>query len=174
MAAITAEKTGATQKVAFRGTYIVLPVAFFLLSIILAACFYPRLSAEVAYHFANGTPDRWLSRGAITAGAIILQFVLALLGLIVVFTSALAGRQLTETPLMRRLLFTIGNIVALPQLILAFATLDIFLYNTYQIHLIPLWVFALVVMAIVGIVLAIIFARAIRQNRGLSGKKLQE
>jgi hypothetical protein len=44
--------------------------------------------------------------------------------------------------------------------------LDIFSYNSYQIHLIPLWVFALIVMVLGGIILGVIFLQAIRRIRG--------
>jgi len=63
------------------------------------------------------------------------------------------------------LLAIMGNMVALPQLILCFAMLDIFLYNAYQRHIMPLWVFALVVMGSGGIILGIFFVQAIQQAR---------
>jgi hypothetical protein len=52
--------------------------------------------------------------------------------------------------------------VALPQIILGFAMLDIFSYNSYQIHLMPLWIFALIVMGLGGMALGIFFILAIR------------
>ena len=56
--------TGAT--LAFHWGYIVLPIIILFLSIILAAYFYHLLPVEVAYHFeSDGSPDRWLGRGAI-------------------------------------------------------------------------------------------------------------
>ncbi len=59
-----------------------------------------------------------------------------------------------------------GNMVALPQIILCFAMLDIFSYNSYQIHIMPLWVFALIIMGLGGIILGVFFIRAIQQAWG--------
>jgi len=53
----------------------------------------------------------------------------------------------------------------LPQIILCFAMLDIFVYNAYQVHLLKLWVFAVLVMVVGSVVLGICFARAMRQAR---------
>jgi hypothetical protein len=58
-----------------------------------------------------------------------------------------------------------GNMIALPQIILAFAMADIFVYNAYQIHLPPLWVFAIIVMVLGGVVIGVVFVRAMRQAR---------
>jgi len=52
--------------------------------------------------------------------------------------------------------------------------LDVFLYNAYQIRLIPLWVFALIIMVLGAIILGIFFIQTIRQFRRLHGKSLQE
>ena len=61
----------------------------------------------------------------------------------------------------------------LPVIIL-FAILDIFLYNAYQIELIPVWAFAIIVMVSGGIFLVIFFMRTIRQFHRLYGKSLRE
>ena len=61
-----------------------------------------------------------------------------------------------------------GNMIVLPQIILCFAMLDIFSYNSYQIHLMPLWVFALIVMGLGGMALGIFFILAIRGVSGLT------
>jgi len=62
-----------------------------------------------------------------------------------------------------RILLLMGNMVALPQIILCFAMVDIFSYNSYQIHLMPLWIFALIIVALGGIILGIFFIQAMRQ-----------
>ncbi|MBI4180566.1 MAG: DUF1648 domain-containing protein, partial [Chloroflexi bacterium] len=70
--------TGAT--LAFHWSYISLPLIILLLSIILTAYFYPRLSDEVAYRFKpDGSPDRWLSRSSIILWMLIPQLVLTLM-----------------------------------------------------------------------------------------------
>ncbi len=67
-----------------------------------------------------------------------------------------------------RMLLLMGNMVALPQVILCFAMLDIFSYNSFQIHIMPLWVFALIIMGLGGIILGIFFIRAVWQVWGAS------
>jgi uncharacterized membrane protein len=162
------------KNIAFRWTYIMLPVAILLLSIILAACFYHLLPSEVAYHFEDGTPDSWMSRSAMIAWLIIPQFILVFIGgAISGGTTILSTRFLPEenTPL-SKVLSIMGNMVALPQIILTFAMLDIFLYNAYRVHLIPLWAFALIVILLGSIILGIFFIQALRQFHGLTGKSL--
>jgi hypothetical protein len=61
------------------------------------------------------------------------------------------------------LLKIIGNMVAMPQIILLLATLDIFLYNLNQVHLLPVWLMVLIVLGLGGIILSIFFIRAMIQ-----------
>ena len=152
------------ESIPFRWTYIILPVGILFLCIILTGYFYHLLPGEVAYHFQDGSPDRWTSRGAIIAWMLTPQLLLALLaGAIVWGTVKLSAhfRQTGNTGV-KKMLSLMGNMVALPQIILGFAMLDIFSYNSYQIHLMPLWVFALIVMGLGGMALGIFFILAIR------------
>jgi hypothetical protein len=95
------------------------------------------------------------------------QFLFALLASAIVWgmTKLSARFQQIESTPVQKLLTIMGNMVALPQIILLFAMLDIFLYNSYQIHLMPLWLFALIVMILGVIILGIIFLKAIWQVR---------
>jgi hypothetical protein len=163
------------NKAIFHGTYIVLPVVFLFLSLIFIAFFYRLLPSDVAYHFQDNSPDKWLSRSAFTAWLVIPQFFFTLLSFVVVRLVLLGARYWppADTPL-NRLLPVMGNIVALPQVILLFAMLDFLLYNTYQIKLIPLWVVTLIVMILGGIVLAVFFIRTISQFRRQYSKSLRE
>ena len=156
------------KMIPFRWRYTALPVAILLLSLILTACFYRLLPGEVAYHFQDGSPDKWMSRGAIIAWMLTPQFFLALLaGAIIWGIIKLDTRfKQTESPWVEKILSLMGNMIALPQIILGFAMLDIFSYNSYQIHLMPLWAFALIVMGLGGIILGIFFVIAIRQVWG--------
>ncbi len=72
------------------------------------------------------------------------------------------------------LLPIMGNMVALPQIVLVFAMLDFFLYNAYQIELIPLWIFTLIVLVIGAAVLLILFIRAFRRYRRRQANIQQE
>ncbi|MFC1918451.1 DUF1648 domain-containing protein [Chloroflexota bacterium] len=161
--------TGAT--LTFNWGYVLLPVIVLLLSAILAAFFYQQLPAEVAYHFRpDGSPDKWVSRSAIILWMILPQLFLTLLALAISWgiTRLSALFRQPESTLVKpeSVLLLMGNMVALPQIILCFAMLRIFSYNSYQIHLLPLWVFALITMGLGGIVLSIFFIRAVRRVRG--------
>ena len=149
-----------------------MPLAVLLLSVVLAAGFYHRLPGELAYHFkSDDSPDRWLSRGALLLWMLLPQLVFTLMaGAITWGTTRLAARfrqpESTGIKLESILLLMMGNMVALPQVVLCFAMLYIFVYNAYQIHLLPLWVFTLIIMAVGGVGLGILFVRAIRQFWG--------
>ncbi len=151
--------------ISFRWKYIALPLVFLLLSIGLAIYFFPRLPDEIAYHFKDGLPDRWLSRGVATAWLLVPQFLLTGLGAAIVMGIIRLGKHFQPTTDKRAepMLLLIGNMVALPQLVLAFAMLAIFSYNSYGIYLMPLWAFALIVMGLGGIILGVFFFLAIRQ-----------
>jgi len=164
------------NKASFRWTYIVLPASILIVSVILTAIFYHLLPDEVAYRFSGGEPTHSFSRGGVIAWVMGLQLVFALISLAIVYTATSASRrlQLGESDLNRSLFTIMGNLMALPQIILFFAMLDIFLYNAYQIKLIPLWVFAVVVLALGGVVLGVYFIRAIRQSRRQQSKTSRE
>jgi uncharacterized membrane protein len=160
--------------VIFRWTYIILPAAVLFIAVVLAAVFYGKLPAETAYRFSGSVPVSWMNPGSVLAWTLGLQLVFVLLALAVTFmvTGAARRMQLPETPLNRRLFAIIGNVVVLPQIIIAYAMLDIFLYNIYDKTLPPLWAFALVVMFAGGVVLAVLFTRALVQSRKLKAENI--
>ena len=161
--------------ISFRLTHIVLPAAILIISIVLAAFFYRLLPPDVAYHFQNGSPDRWLGRAPVTAWLVVPQALFTLLAFGMVRTAMLSARYLPpESSPMPWLLPVMGNMLALPQVILIFAMLDIFLYNAYQVKLMPVWVFAVIVMALGGIILVVFFVRTARQFRRRQAKILRE
>jgi uncharacterized membrane protein YeaQ/YmgE (transglycosylase-associated protein family) len=150
----------------FRWTYIAFPVALFLLAVILAACFYPFLSSDVAYHFNGDLPDRWFSRESFTAWMIIPQLIFAVIALIVVRLMMLTSRAFPAgTSPLQDLLPLMGNIWVLPQIVLIFAMVGFFVYNAYQIKLISLWIFILIVLVIGTVILVLLFMRAFRRAR---------
>ena len=160
----------------FRRSYIAGPVIILAIAAVLALVFYGQLPAEVAYRFEDGAPDGWVSRGAFIAWTLIPQLVFAAMGAGITGVMIAMSRRsrLAESAPVRKLLATMGNMVALPQLVLLFAMLDIFLYNAYQIRLMPVWAFALVVMIAGGAALGVLLIQALRQSRTTPGKTLQE
>ena len=164
----------ATQKaiLPFRLRYVILPLAILLISVIIVAFFYRILPADIAHRFEDGASGGWLSRGAITTATLVTQVVLDLLAIAIVWvTIRISARfPVVPTPLVDRLLIIMGNMVALPQIVLAFAMLNIFSYNAYQIQLMSPLVFALLVAALGLIALGVLFAVAIRQVNAVRGK----
>jgi uncharacterized membrane protein len=149
----------------FRFRYIALPAFFLLFAVGLTIFFYPRLPGEVAYHFRDAQPDRWTGRGVATAWLLVPQFLLTGLGAAIVMGIIRIGSRFQSTSGKRseRLLLLMGNMVALPQIILAFAMLTVFSYNSYGLYLMPLWLFAVIVMGLGGFVLGALFFTAIQQ-----------
>ncbi|MGD1119325.1 MAG: hypothetical protein ABR886_07545 [Dehalococcoidales bacterium] len=163
------------SKARFRWIYVVLPLAFLAATIILAAVFYAKLTPSIAYHFTGDTPDRWLSRGAFLGWMLAPQFFFTLLAIITVRLLLTGARYWSpeSTPLYR-LVPVMGNMPALPQLILLVAMLEFLLYNAYHTRPFPVWIIAIIILAAGGIGLAIFFIRTIRQFRRQQGKNLRE
>ena len=170
-AAITPTPPGETpeqdrETTPFRWAYIVLPAALLLVSLVLVAIFYARLPEQVAYHFSGGAPDRWQGRTTFITWTLIVQAVLAL-GAFVFIRLILMGARYwsVESAPLKKLLPVMGNMVALPQVIILFTMLDVFLYNSYQIKLISVLAFALIALALGAVALGVALTRATRQAR---------
>ncbi|MBA7655913.1 hypothetical protein ES703_63824 [subsurface metagenome] len=162
-----APKNRRVESLPFRWNYIILPVVILLLSIILAVFFYPQLPTGVAYHFKlDGSPDKWLSQEMIMVWVLLPQLGLVLLAGAIVWGMTkldILSRQTEANLKPERILSLMGNMIGLPQLVICFAMLDIFSYNSYGMHIMPIWIFALIVMGLGSIILGIFFILAIRR-----------
>lgn len=166
-----ARETAPAEGLTYRWKYIMLPLAVLALSISLAAYFYHLLPAEVAFRFnADGLPENWLSRQAVTGLMLGAQFLLVILAGAVTLGIVKLGRSLEQEDKARvgRVVLAMGNMVALIQIVLAFVMVDIFSYNIYGNHLMSIWLFGLIVMAVGGIALILFFIPAIRHS-GVGG-----
>ena len=166
-AGTTAEAT--VEARAFRWRYVVLPLAVFVLSVVSVGYFYRLLPAEVAYRFrSDGAPDGWLSRSAIVLWALVPQVFLTMLAGAVTWgigkLRAAVSEAVTGMATLDRLLLATGNMVVIPQTILFFAMLDAFSYNSYQIHILPLRVVAVIVAVVGAIALVAFFFRTVRRS----------
>jgi uncharacterized membrane protein len=162
------KQTARGESLVFHWSYIILPAVILLLSVILIVYFYHQLPLEVAYHFkSDGSPDKWLSRGMIILWALLPQLFFTLMAGTITWgitkLAALSRQPESSWVKPERVLLFMGNMIALPQIVLCFAMLDIFSYNSYQIHLMPVWVFALIVMGLGAIILGVFFIQAIQQ-----------
>lgn len=164
-----AAKKAPTYNLTFKWKYIMLPAALLLLAVILCAIFYPQLTEEVAFRFdIDGAPKSWLSRGAVTSITLIPQFILAPLAAAValgVIKLSRSSEQVAGAVNPEKLIVFMCNMIALPQVIIGFVMLDIFSYNVYGNHLMPLWLFALIAIILASIILAIFFIQTIKKSR---------
>ena len=144
----------------FRWSYIIAPAIVFLLSLILFAFFFHLLPTEVAVHFdLDGNPDNWLGRPMTGVMVLAPQLLFVLLAISVVWGITRLDRRYgwakSGGERVRRMVFFMGNILALPQIILLFAMLDIFVYNAYQTHILPMWIFLLIVLGLATVALVV-------------------
>jgi hypothetical protein len=173
-------QAAASGRLPFRRRYVALPVGILVFSLALSAVFYGQLPEEVAYRFnLDGTPESFLSRGSTLAVMLAAQLLLAL-GAVAVTWVITRMRSLSENREIlwvqpEGLLLFMGNMPAIPQLILAFALADIFSYNAYEVHIMPLWLFSVIVLVIGAVVIgrfAIpVFLRALRGMNDTGGNK---
>lgn len=164
-----AAKKAPAYNLSFKWKYIMLPAAILLLAVILCAIFYPQLTEEVAFRFdIDGSPKSWLSRGAVASITLIPQFILAPLAAAValgVIKLSRSSEQVAGAVNPEKLILFMCNMIALPQVIIGFVMLDIFSYNVYDHHLMPMWLFALIAIILASIIMAIFFIQTIKKSR---------
>jgi len=158
-----------------RLSYIIGPLAVLFLSLALSACFFHLLPTELAIHFElDGTPDGWLSREMTMVWMLLPQLVFVLVAWGVAWGVTRLSRRFGQMKgaglRAERIVLFMGNLLALPQLLLCFAMVDIFSYNLYQRHVMPIWIFPLVALGLVtiavGIFLFYIFSKVRGGQRG--------
>lgn len=151
---MTAQKSSPLQ---FRTGFIVLPLAFFTISAVLAAAFWGSLPDEVYYRFTTGGDpgSSLVAKGSVVAVVLLIQAALLLLSFLLTwslgrsrfFNENLKNFWFNPT----KLLTLMGNMPAIVQVIIAYALLDIIIYHTQESHLVPLWLFALVTLVLGGV-----------------------
>ncbi|AQU06600.1 hypothetical protein B1778_03495 [Dehalococcoides mccartyi] len=164
----------------FRPVYFMAPLMVLVISLLLTAVYYGRLPSDVAYRFSiDGAPVTYIDAGLITGVLLGVQLLLVLFAFgLAIFLPRLGFFKNNQTDFWVKpgtLLGFMGNIMAVPQLILAYALLDVFVYNVHQIHLLPLWLFAIILIVIAAIVIGIfaipVFVRAYKTFNSPSASK---
>jgi len=157
------------EKIRVRWSYIVLPLAILLLAVVSAAAFYGSLPQETTYRFSNGAAVSTIGRGAFLGWSLGMQLVFVLIAAVIIFLVISASRQLhlAESELNKTLVGIMGNMVALPQIIIVYAMLDIFIYNIYAKALPALWAFGLLVLFAGAVIIAVVFFRAFARSRNI-------
>jgi uncharacterized membrane protein len=152
----------------FRWRYVSLPVLVLAISIILIMVFYSRLPFPVAFHFdAGGAPDEFAIPGLFVFWTLMPQFLLTIGAILVTWAVSwlakhfLAPENMAVNP--KRIMALTGNMVAIPQIILLYAILDIIIYNVYLVRIQPsILVFSLIVLLLGAIVLTVFLVRDVK------------
>ena len=153
----------------FRWKYILMPLIFFFISIALFIIFYWQLNPQVAYRFnTEGVSTSTASREMLALFMLLphLFFVLlagGITGAIVRIGGSLGQVSQAFNP--ERLLLFIGNVMVMPQIIFAFIMLDIFRYDINGSHLMPVWIFAVIVMIVGSVIMIPFFIQTFLRSR---------
>jgi uncharacterized membrane protein len=143
----------------FRIRHIILPLSVLVLTAVLAVLAFGRLPEDVYFRFGlDGAPSGDpAARGTFVAIMLAIQLGLVLLAWLTV--RAIAGVRLFQENINSfwfepaKLLTIMGNLPVIIQLILGYVLLDAVVYAGGENHLLPLWLFALIVLVVGGIVL---------------------
>ncbi|MFA7190891.1 MAG: hypothetical protein WC086_01025 [Dehalococcoidales bacterium] len=128
-----------------------------------------QLSAEPAFRFTgSGEPSSQTSRVLIIVFSLLVQLLFIAVGWIIGasirnFINRLDMPQ-TAGLQAQQVIMIAANMIALPQLIAAFITLDIFTYDIFSLHLLPIWAFAVITMVVGGIFIIYRFYNIMRQK----------
>jgi uncharacterized membrane protein len=160
-------------KIRLRWSYFVLPLAILLVSVIIAIYFYGKLPAQVVWQL-NSAGSPTVSRGQIVLWAIVPQVLLALLAFLIAYGATRIGDLFKEASAsgiqLDSILMVMSNVVVIPQLILTFAILRIFSYNSFQTDINFVWWVSLAVIIVGIVVLSVFFIRALTKMAGRTPK----
>lgn len=168
------EAAGAIVKtgLSFEWKYITLPLIIFIISIVIAAMFFFQLPDEVAYRFTSGgAAESWMGKIPITSILLGVQFVIIAMVIIIIKAIVGFGKAIEQTsPNFNpdRFMLLIGNIAALPQLVLAVVMFDIFSFNIIDKHVLSIWVIILVLAISSAVVLTAFFIKAFIRTRKIN------
>jgi hypothetical protein len=163
-----AKEPAAAKPMPFPWKAMMLPLVIFLLVAVMVLWFYGKLPQEVASRFAaDGTPSAWTTRGTLIMWALLPQLMLTLLAVMVAWgvtrIGALGHSAEGVGIKLDNLLLVMGNMIAIPQLILGFAMLNTFGYNAYQVRIVPLWAVVLIIAIAGAVTLGAFFITTIRK-----------
>ncbi len=160
-------------KIHVRWSYFILPLAILLVSVIITVYFYGKLPAQVVWQL-NSAASPTVSRGQIALWAIVPQVLLALLAFFIALGASRIGDLFKEASAsgiqLDSVLLVMSNVVVIPQLILTFAILRIFSYNSFQTDINFVWWVSLAVILLGIILLSVFFIRALMKMAGRTQK----
>jgi uncharacterized membrane protein len=166
----TAPPPGEPSALPFRLGYIAVSVFLFLFCLAVAAVVYPSLPESVAYRFNSaGVPTTFLLKAAFTAVMLGAQLfiTLAVIGLamgIVAFGRRMLGKSALAFNV-HGMIWLMTNMLALPQIILAFILLDSSFYALQGSHIMTPWLFSLITVGLGSLVILFVFVQVFKQAR---------
>jgi len=154
----------------FKWTYAVLPIAAATICIVLAIIYYGQLPQSTAVQFnSDGDPTKYSSPLAATFICIGVACLIAVL-------SAWAARFIATREFLtddarvlvkpQLLIPIVGNIPAVLSVVVVYIYWDICIYNTSGHHFVAMWIFALIVIAISFVILAVFLAPPLIKSIG--------
>lgn len=154
----------------FRLAYVLMPVVFLVLTVIAIVIFFGQLPETVGFTFdTEGETTRTSGRAGLVFWLIVIH-LLATGGAVLVtrtvawaYNTQIASSSGSKKP--DAVIIMMGNELAIPQAVMFFAMMDIFSYNSYGTHLLPLWQNALFVLLAGGLFIGIFVVRYLVQYR---------
>lgn len=154
-------------KPGFGYSRIVFPLIVLAASMVLALIFLPQVTGELAFRFtANGNPLNSANRYLVTGFLIGAQVLLVAGGWLNGYfiyrvgashgTTSLSGVKAAKTAVLS------ANMVALPQVILAFVLVYVYSFNVSGVHLMPVWLFVVLAMVTGSMIIIYNFVKITR------------
>jgi uncharacterized membrane protein len=154
------------NKSGIRWIYFIFPVVLLLLTVSIVVYYYGKLPDAVAWRL-NSAGSPTISRSRIVLWAIVPQLLLTLLAVVITYGTtkiSAAFSQAADTGInLGSILIIMSNMVVIPQLVLIFAMLNIFSYNSTQTRISFIWWISLAVIIASAVLLSIFFIRLIRK-----------
>ncbi len=143
------------------------PFSIFAASCLIVLIFMPLLSGEMAFRFdTDGNPANWANTWVVVGVGLGLQSLLFIAGWFngytmnrVAYSNTATIEQSTKP---RQVALVSANMVALPQIIIAFLMANMFTYNVSEIHLMPIWLFVISVLLAGGAVIIYKFIKIMK------------
>jgi len=154
----------------FRLSFIALPGAVALATIVTLVILYPLLPAEIAFRFSSsGEPRGTIGSGLFVGLMIGAQFIVVGLAAAIAFGIVnMARRMIKDSPTAINpgsIIWLMVNMLVLPQLIVAFVALDAAYYAHAETHIMTPWLFSILAIGVGTLMIIVLFARSFTETR---------
>ncbi|MEO0227660.1 MAG: DUF1648 domain-containing protein [candidate division WOR-3 bacterium] len=139
---------------------LLIPDTIFALTLIMAILLYPQLPDKIATHFdANGNPDGWGNKVSFLYFGIIPQVIIMIICVISFF--AMRDKYRNAMPV-----YLLIIMISLIQIIVAYASFDIYWFNTHDSHFLPLG-YVLIPLTALLLLLLLIYKKVLTEDKKL-------